>query len=163
MLDDNESSRPDHFRCQNPTRNLGEAGHIVGRIGKNDVESAGGAFEIAEHVAAHEVEIVRAKLFRHFLNESLLCRRLFDSRGGAAVAAEKLESDRARTGEEVERVGAFDIGYVLDDIEYILAGEIGSRASGDICRHVETPTAIFTSYYSHSGIRINGKGALMAS
>ena len=43
-----------------------------------------------------------------------------------------------------------DAAYnVLDDVEYVLAGEVGGGACCDIAGHVEAPSPVFSAYYSH--------------
>ena len=58
---------------------------------------------------------------------------------------------------------ALEVHIVLYYIKYILSRKIGCRPRADISRHIETTTAIFASYYSHSGNIISGNGALNAS
>ena len=52
-------------------------------------------------VAAHQRQIVSAKLLGYLLNEALLRRRLLYSRGRAAAPAEELECDGSRAGKQV--------------------------------------------------------------
>ncbi len=53
------------------------------------------------------------------------------------------------SSEQIERTDTFEIHQILDDVEYILAGEIGCRPRSDGCRHIKPPTSVFSSYDSH--------------
>lgn len=143
--------------------NLGKPVHIIRRVGEHNVESLRRRRYIAQGVAAHQRQIVSAKLLGYLLNEALLRRRLLYSRGRAAAPAEELECDGSRAGKQVEGVRPLDVCDVLYDIEYVFTGKIRRGSCRYVRGNIETATSVFSSYYSHSGIRINGKGALSAS
>lgn len=72
---------------------------------------------------------------------------------------EQFEGYGSCSGKQVKRLDPFEIGHVLDDVEYVLAREIGCGPRGYVCRDVEAPTSVFASDYSHIGRIISGKGA----
>lgn len=140
-----------------------EARHVVGRVGEHDVEGCRGRIDEAQSIAAHQGEVVYAQLLGHLGYEALLCGCLLHGRGMGAAATQELECNGTGAGEKVESVGAFYVDDILDYIEYVLAGKIGSRPCRDVCGHVEASAAVFSSYYSHSGISTSGRGAKCVS
>lgn len=133
--------------------NLCKAVHIIWRVGKHDVESLRRRRYIAQGVAAHQRQVVSAKLFGNLLNEALLCRRLLYSRGRAAAPAEELECDGSSAGKQVESIRPLNVCDVLYDIEYVFTGKIRRGSCRYVRGDIEAATSVFSSYYSHSGFR----------
>lgn len=81
-----------------------------------------------------------------------------------ASARQKFKRHGSGAGEEVERRGrVVEVDKIFNDVEYVLAGEVGGGTRCDVGGDVETSTAIFSSYYSHNGKIIRSNGDFMAS
>lgn len=163
VLDDEERARFDESGGKDCAGNVGESVHVVGRVGEDEIEALGRCRDVAQGVAADEGVCGISELFRHFCDETLLGGGFLDGDYAAATARKKLEADGARAGEKVERVDVLEVDIVFDDVEDVLSREVGCRARGDVCGYVETSASVFSSYYSHKGRSISGKGALKAS
>ena len=105
------------------------------------------------------MQIVVTEPLRHILYKPVLCGGLLHRRHRTAFARQKLKADSPGAGKKVESVASFKIGQILNNVEYILTGKVGGRPRRDICRHIESPTSVFSSNYSHSIINFKSKGA----
>ena len=143
--------------------NFGEAGKVVGGIGKHDVECGRRGGDESQCVGADEREVVGAELCDDFVDEALLGGCLFDSGDPCTFAREELEGYGASSGEKVEYGLAFEVGYVFEDVEDVFFCEVGSRPRGDVGGYVEASASVFASDYSHRGMSVRGNGACMAS
>ena len=163
MFDDEYGAGSNKLGAEHGGRYVGEALHVVGRVGKNDSVAAWRAADEAQGIASYKVEIVGPERLCNFCYETLLYGGLFHRSHVSASAREQLEAHRSGSGEKVEGIDIFEIGVVVQHVENILTCKIGGGACSDVGGHVEAPTAVFSSNYSHNGSIMSGKGALKAS
>ena len=163
VFDYNDSARSEHLRAKDFDGDRGEIGHVVGWVGEDDVELLGAAVDKLQGVAFDEGEVVDIELSGNFFNEIILCHSLFYGGDISASARQKLESDGACAGKEVKSLQSFEVNHIFEHVEDILTREVGCRARGYVCRHIEAATAKFSTYYSHNGSITRGNGAVSAS
>ena len=87
----------------------------------------------------------------HLADESGLCGRFLYGCDSRASARQEFERHGAGAGEEVEcrRLVTFEVNEVLENVEDILAGEIGGRSCCYVGRYVEAPASEFSTDYAH--------------
>lgn len=148
--------------CENFAGNFGKTVHVVWWVGKYDVERLGGCGQISQCVSFDEGDVVIAEQTYDFANKIILGRGFFDGSDMGTLAREKFDRYGACAGKQVERCKSFEVDEILNDVEDVLACEVGGWARGDVGWHVEASASVFTSDYSHNGSMINGNGALRA-
>lgn len=159
VLDNNDGAGRHSSRIKNSCGYGGKSRHVVGRVGKHDVVGPRGCGQEAQGIAAYEVQIGLAELCCHFFDKIVLYRGFFNSRYTRRFTRQKFDRYGAGAGKEVQDVLALNVGDVFEHIKYVLAREVGCGSRRDIGRHVESPAAVFSSYYSHNGISSRGRGA----
>ena len=163
VLDDYNCALLDSTALQNEHGHFGKARHIVGRVSENYVEWFGDRGQEAKDVALIHGDIVRSKLAHNLADEIILRRGFLYTGDVSTFARQELQGYRSGAGKKVQRRGTLQINEIFDDVEDIFAGEVGGGPGGDIGGHVEAPTAVFASDYSHSEITEREKGARMAA
>ena len=166
VLDDEDGAGPEQMRLKHLRRYFGEAGHIVGGIGKYNDEGGESGVDVTEYVAADEGMLLLRTQFAGHLADEVGLRGGFLYRGDMAAAArQKFKRYGSRAGEKVERRGVIllKVHHIFEDVEDILACEVGGGSRGDIGGDVEASSPVFSSDYSHSEEWITGLAAAATS
>lgn len=144
-----------------------ESGHVVRRVGEDDVEGGAGGGNVAEYVATDEAGVWVTEFFYYGAYEIVLYGSLFYGGDGGAAAGEKFKCDSSCPGEKIKCGGSFKVDEVFDNVEDVLTGKVGGGTCGDVSGYVEASTSVFSSDYSHELTdernRVRSKGRRVTS
>ena len=111
--------------------------------------------QIKKHVRLNGMYVVEPESRRGRSNEIIVHGVYLHRCDGRGAPRSELVTYRARTREEIERLDAFEIQHVAEDVEKILLGEIGSGARPQVLgRHYGTPAAT-AAYDPHKQYILN--------
>ena len=150
MLENENSLLAQDIARQNEADNLLGTLQIVGRIGKNDIETLWTVLQIEKSVRLDRVDVRGSEVASRTANEVVVDGVDFDRGNAARTARGEFVANRACAGEEVEDIGLFVIDYVAQYVKQILLGEVRSRTCAEIAGRIDGATAICATYDSHT-------------
>ncbi len=100
---------------------------LVGRIGKHQVDSGIGLFQVFEDIGPVGADHGELQGFSHVPDEVDARRMLVDRIHTGSTAGGKFKRDVAGSGKKVEYREVFEIYFVVQDIEQALFGKIRGR------------------------------------
>ena len=111
----------------------------------------GRCLDKAKRITFHQPVPRVAKNTCHFADKISLRSGLLHRGNTSAATRKQLKRHRAGAGKQVKRLGGItlEVDQILQHIEDILAGEIGSWPRHNICGHIESAAPVFSSDYSH--------------
>lgn len=118
---------------EDETRNLGQLFQGIRRIGKDEVELLFARLDETEHVATKGDADLGIELLQAIGDETVVVAIHLNADDMGAATRYEFEGDAARTREEVESCGTFEIQITRQYVEDVFLGKI-SRGSG-----LETP------------------------
>ncbi len=155
MFENENSAFAQTIFCKNAIWNSGDFGHLVWRIGKNQIEHFVVYIEKAEHIAAIDAQVVDFEVGSRFFDEGDVPFAHLHTAHMQAAARHALETDASRARKKIECGGAIEIDVARKHIEKALFGEIGRWARRDIAWRREVSTAKFSTNYSHFKFQIS--------
>lgn len=128
--------------AEDQIRNLCQSLQRVGWVGIDKVVlHAAGADEL-KHIATYHAQIAYAELLTRADDEVLLYVCQFDARYLSRAATDKLDTDTACTGKEVQHIRPLKIHTIIEQIEEALLGKVCCGPCGDIFRGRQSPPPI---------------------
>ncbi len=134
---------------KNAVGNLGDFGHLVGRVGKDKVEHLGVHIEKAEHIAAVDAQVVDFEFGGRFFDKGDVAFAHLHAAHMPATARHALETDAARSRKKVERSGTVQVEIARQHIEQALFGKVGGGARRDVAWRCQMPPPKFSANNTH--------------
>ena len=146
MLQHYYCARLQHLGVKQQLGHIGKVWQVVWRVGKNHVKLHGAFVDKLKNIAFHLSQVLLFQQAFHLANKVEL-------RGSFLHTCPR---------KQVKGSQAVEVNIVFKHVEYVFARKVGCGACGDVGWHIETPTAIFSSYYSHSARVNSSNGAATA-
>lgn len=149
MFENKNSAFAQTIFCKNAVGNGGNFGHLIRRIGKNQVEHFVVYIEKAEHIAAIDAQVVDFEVGSRFFDKGDVPFAHLHATHMQAAARHALETDASRARKKVERGGVVEVDVARKHIEKALFGKIGRWARRDVAWRREVSTAKFPRNNPH--------------
>lgn len=122
---------------------------IVRSIRKNYIELLAAALQIEKDIRLDGIEILESERSGSLPDKIMVHGIYLDRRYAARLARGKFVADRPRARKQIEHVALGVVDHIVQYIEQILLREIRRRPRTEILRRVDSPSLVFTAYYSH--------------
>ena len=164
MLHDKQTSLSQQILLQDDAGHIGQFRQGIGRIGKDKVKALlRRTMQIAKDIPTDQSQHICFQLLSHLRNEIGMGILLLHSCHLPTASRNQLKGDASRTREKIQCVRTLSVDQVRDDIKNILLGKIGRWAGTERRGYLKTPTAIYSTYDSHTNKAIRSNGAFTTS
>ncbi len=120
----------------------------IGRIGEDQIVTSGTPGNILKYIPPVWINPGDIQLPDRLVYESVRLKIRFHKVDGHASPRSEFEAYASGTGKKIEGNDFIEIIIIGKDIEHALFGKIGSRPGFKIFMNLDTPSLVFTAYYS---------------
>lgn len=122
---------------------------VVRRIGEDDVELFGAAFQVKKRIGFYRMDIRKTETFGRVADILVVHGVDFDRDDGSRSARGEFVADRTGSRKKIQYVESFDLQAAVQYVEKVLLGEIGGRPRAQVLGRLDNPAPVDAANDSH--------------